>query len=304
MLLGHSDIIFPLGTVARRPLKIKGDKILGPGTCDMKAGLLVGLYAVEALQAVEFEDFGAIYYLVVSDEETQPRYSLPLLRTVSRQVEVAFTLEAARANGDIVVARKALRWYTIRASGRAAHAGVEPEKGRNAVVALARRVEALVRLNGFRPGVTVNVGAFSGGDSPNVVPDQANIRVDLRALTQADMAALVAEVEALFAAPEEGISFEIIPEPDAFTPAMERTPAVIELETLTQQIARSLGFAVNGAVTGGSSDACYVAAEGVPILDGLGPIGGLDHSPDEYVELSSIVPRTALLAKLMMAVCA
>ncbi|MCB0195659.1 MAG: M20 family metallopeptidase [Anaerolineae bacterium] len=302
LLLGHSDIIYPTGIVSHRPITIEGDMLLGPGTCDMKAGLLTGLYAVEALLAEGFEDFGALYYLVVSDEETHPRYSIPFLQKISRQVDVAFSLEAARENGDIVVARKGLRWYTITAIGRAAHAGVEPEKGRNAVVALARKVDALAQLNDFRPGVTVNVGSFHGGTEPNVVADQATIRIDLRAFRQVDLEATEQAVHDLFSQPLDGVHFDVRHEPTANSPIMERTPAIAELEQLVQQLAASLGFRVKGAMTGGASDASYVAAEGVPILDGLGPIGGLDHSPAEYIELSSVVPRTALLAKAMAAV--
>jgi len=302
LLVGHSDIIYPLGTVARRPIVMQGNKLLGPGTCDMKAGLLAGLYAIEALLAAGFEDFGAIYYLCVSDEETHPRYSLPFIRTVSQQVDVAFSLEAARENGDIVVARKGLRWYTVNATGRAAHAGVEPEKGRSAIVALARQVDALTRLNNPQTGVTINVGNFNGGAEPNVVADQATIRLDLRAFTQAELEATMADIEALFSQPLDDVHFEVIPEPTAACPPMEHTPAVAELERLTQQLAESLGFSVKGAMTGGVSDASYVAAAGIPILDGLGPVGGLDHSPDEYIELDSIIPRTALLAKLIAAV--
>ncbi|MCB0213456.1 MAG: M20 family metallopeptidase [Anaerolineae bacterium] len=303
LLLGHSDIIYPIGTVSQRPITITGDKLLGPGTCDMKAGLLSGLYAIEALLAEGLEDFGALYYLAVSDEETHPRYSIPFIQHVSRQVDVAFSLEAARENGDIVVARKGLRWYTITATGRAAHAGVEPERGRSAVVALARKVDALARLNGFRPGVTVNVGSFYGGTEPNVVAEQATIRIDLRAFRQVDLEAIEQAVHDLFRQPLDDVYFDVQHEPTANSPIMERTPAIAALEQLVQQLAASLGFTVKGAMTGGASDASYVAAAGVPTLDGLGPIGGLDHSPSEYIELSSIVPRTALLAKAMAAVC-
>jgi len=304
LLLGHSDTVFPKGTAAQRPMQIAGPQLLGPGVCDMKGGLLTGLYAVAALQATGVTDFGEIVFLCVSDEEIGQRGSVPLIRETARQVDVAFTLEAARANGDIVTARKAVRWCTVEAFGKAAHAGVEPEKGRNAILALARHLDALARLNGFRPGVTVNVGVIEGGRQPNVVPDYAKAGVDLRAWRQSDMAELLTAMRTQLKTPTVAdVRMKFVADENSGMPAMERTPQVAALEELTKQVAATLGFTVNGAATGGASDASFVAAEGTPVLDGLGPIGGLDHGPDEYIEVASIVPRTALLAGVMRALC-
>lgn len=303
LLLGHSDTVFPVGTAASRPMSIEGNIILGPGTCDMKAGLLSGLYALEALQATGFTDFGQFLYLTVPDEESQPRYAIPLIRSTARQADVVLTLEAARANGDIVTARKTNRWYTIELFGRSAHAGVEPEKGRSAILASAHLMVALDRLNGLRPGVTLNLGVIEGGTLPNVVADYAKVRLDLRACSEADMQYLLAAIEEILAqVPVSDIQLRKTEE-EGSTPAMERTPAVIQLEQLTQQLAQELGFTVKGTSTGGVADGSFAAAEGVPVLDGLGPVGGLDHSPHEYIELNTIVPRTALLAKLIAAIC-
>lgn len=303
LLLGHSDTVYPAGTAARRPMTIEGDKILGPGCCDMKAGLLSGIYALEALQATGFDNFETLLYLCVSDEENDPRYSIPLIRSTSRQVDAVLTLEAARQNGDIVTARKTVAWYRIEAFGHAAHAGVEPEKGSNAILALAHHLVALDRLNGLRPGATVNAGTIQGGSLPSVVADYACMRLDLRAFTGADLQLLVETMQAQLAKTKvPGVRVTATLEEGSVSPPMERTPAVMELERLAQQAARELGFEVRGASTGGGSDASFAAAEGTPALDGLGPVGGLDHSPDEYIELSSIVPRTALLAKLIAAI--
>ena len=304
LLLGHSDTVFSIGTAAQRPMQIDGAKILGPGVCDMKGGLLTGLYAVAALQATGFADFGEIVFLCVSDEEIGQRCSVPLIRETARQVDVAFTLEAARANGDIVTARKTVRWCTLEAFGKAAHAGVEPEKGCNAILALARHLDALDQLNGFRPGVTVNVGVIEGGRQPNIVPDYAKAGLDLRAWRQADMDDLLAAIRTQVTTPTVAdVRIKFVADEHSGMPAMERTPQVVALEALTQQVATELGFTVNGAATGGASDASFVAAEGTPVLDGLGPIGGLDHGPDEYIEMTSIVPRTALLAGVIKALC-
>lgn len=303
LLLGHSDTVFPSGTVAQRPMTILGDKVLGPGTCDMKAGLLTGIYAMEALREISFDDFETISYLCVSDEESPQRHAIPLIRSKSREAHAVLSLEAARENGDIVTARKAIRWYTVEAFGRSSHAGVEPEKGRSAILALAHHIVALDKLNDFRPGTTVNTGYVHGGSHPSVVADYAKMQLDLRAGTEDDMRALYGAMhEQLAKTTIPGVDIKVTLEEGSVCPAMERTPGVVELEKLTQEAARRLGFEVQGASTGGASDASYAAAEGTPVLDGLGPIGGLDHSPDEYIKLSSIVPRTALLAELIISI--
>ncbi len=301
LLLGHSDTVFRVGTAAERPMRIQGDKVLGPGTCDMKAGLLTGIYALEALREIGYENFDTISYLCVSDEESPQRHAIPLIRSESGKADVVLTLEAARENGDIVTARKAIRWYTIEAFGRSAHAGVEPEKGRSAILALAHHVVALDQLNQLRPGATVNTGYVQGGSHPSVVAEYAKMLLDLRACTQHDMRALDEAVRAQLARTTvPDVNIKVTLEEGSVTPAMERTRAVVELESLAQMAARKLGFEVKGASTGGASDASYAAAEGKPVLDGLGPVGGLDHSPEEYIKLSSIVPRTAMLAELII----
>jgi glutamate carboxypeptidase len=304
LLLGHSDTVFPDGTAAERPMTIQGDKILGPGTCDMKAGLLTGIYALEALREIGFDDYKSISYLCVSDEEIGgERHSIPLIRTQARRADAVLTLEAARENGDIVSSRKGVCWYIVEAFGKSAHAGVEPEKGRNAIVALAHQIIALGKLNGLKPGMTVNAGYIEGGSAPNSVPDYAKIRVDLRAVSKDDMREFEDTFrEQLVKTAIPGVKVAFRAEEGSYCPPMERTPAVVELERLAQKAALELGFEVKGASTGGASDASLAAAEGTPVLDGLGPIGGLDHSPDEYIALNSIVPRAALLAKLIIAI--
>ena len=304
LLIGHADTVFPLGTAQERPMKIEGDKILGPGTCDMKAGLLAGVYAIEALNQRDFNNYESITYLCVSDEEIGgARQSKPLLQSEARKADVALTLEAARENGDIVSARKGLCWYTLEAFGKSAHAGVEPEKGRNAIVALAQQVIALNVLNKFKKGMTVNPGVIEGGMAPNIIPDYAKVRIDLRVAAKDDIGEFEEEFRKfLTRSIIPDVEYKFQAEKNSFCPPMERTNQVKHLEKLAQKAAEELGFTVKGASTGGVSDASLVAAEGIPVLDGLGPIGGLDHSPNEYIEMSSIVPRTALLAKLIMAI--
>lgn len=303
MLLGHADTVYPAGTAAQRPLTIAGDKILGPGTCDMKAGLLTGIYAVEALDELGWDEYETITFVIVSDEEIAERHSVPLLMAEGPKHDVILTLEAARENGDVVTARKAVRWLAVEARGKAAHAGVEPEKGRSATLAIAHFITQAFRLNLLRDGMTVNPGEISGGGDPNTVAATARARFDLRAWSNVDLDELEArfrEIAANPSVPDVTLTVSLAPGSDC--PAMERTADGIRLAEKAIAIAAGLGFPLKGAATGGGSDISFAGHRGTPGLDGLGPVGGLDHGPDEYILLSSIVPRTALLAKLMMAV--
>ena len=305
LLIGHADTVYPPGTAAARPLSVDGDRILGPGTCDMKAGLLSGLYALRALGAIGWQDYGMITVVIVSDEEIERRHSVDLLREEGPRHHAVLTLEAARANGDIVTSRKASRWYKVEASGKAAHAGVEPEKGASATLAIARIIDAAFALNGLKPGMTVNPGRIEGGANPNIVADRASVLFDLRAWSNAEMEDLVGALRAAVGSPlVPGVTATMGLSGGPGMPAMERSAETVRLEQHAIRIAADLGFPLKGAATGGASDVSHAVHAGTPGLDGLGPIGGLDHGPDEYILRSSIVPRTALLAALMQAIAA
>jgi glutamate carboxypeptidase len=298
LLMGHLDTVYPDGIAAVRPMRSEGHKTIGPGVCDMKGGLLVGMYALRALQTVNFRDFGEILFFFNSDEEMGSPGSRPLYEPVARGMDAALVLESARANGDIVSARKGSGEFQLRVTGKAAHAGVEPEKGANAVVELAHQILALQALNGFKPGVTVNPNVTGGGTVSNVIADAAWVTVDVRAV---DPAGAEAATQALTSLSERttvpGTHVELH---GRFSyPPMARTPAVGFLAGLARDSARELGFEINDVATGGASDANVLASLGIPVLDGLGPIGGLDHSPEEYIEADSLLPRTALLAALI-----
>ena len=302
LLLGHADTVYPAGTAAERPLTIDGDIIRGPGTCDMKAGILSGLYAIRALDALGWNGLDATTVVIVSDEEIGERHSVELLMEEGPKHDAVLTLEAARANGDIVTARKSSRWYRIDAMGKAAHAGVEPEKGASATLAIARVIDAAAALNGLEPGMTVNTGRIEGGANPNIVVDAASALFDLRAWTNAGMERLSA---ALIAVAERehvpGVT-QRATRLGGGMPALERGPGTQRLEAHAIAIACELGFPLHGAATGGASDVSHAVHAGTPGLDGLGPIGGLDHSPEEYILRSSIAPRAALLAGLLIAI--
>ena len=296
LLIGHMDTVFPEGTAAARPFRTDGDRALGPGVSDMKGGLLAGLYAVAALQAIGQRP--KVTFVANPDEEIGSPFSGPHIRALAAEHDAALVLECARANGDIVSARKGIADYEITLTGRAAHAGVEPEKGRSAILEAARQVIALHALNGRWPSVTVNAGVIAGGTRPNVVAEACRIELDLRAATATAFEEAAAEVRRIVTDPTtEGVTAELR-EVARHLP-MELTPAASRLAALATEIGGELGFAVRDAATGGASDANTTSAAGLPTLDGLGPIGGDDHSVDEWLDLGSVVPRTTLVAGLM-----
>jgi glutamate carboxypeptidase len=232
------------------------------------------------------------------DEEIGSPVSTPIIRELAPAHDAVLVLECARANGDIVSARKGIADYHLELIGRAAHAGVEPDKGRSAILEAAHQVLALHALNGRWPTVTVNAGVIRGGTPPNVVAERCEMEVDLRAASADAFAAAAAEVERLAASPTvDGVTVSL--RRSAGHPPMEKSEASGRLAALAASLAAELGFELRDAATGGASDANTTAALGVPTLDGLGPIGGDDHSVDEWLDLASVVPRTTLLAGLI-----
>jgi len=296
LLIGHMDTVFDPGTAAARPYRSSGDRATGPGVTDMKAGLLGGLHAISAL--IEAGMRPAVTFVANPDEEIGSPFSTPAIRALASDHDVALVLECARANGDIVGARKGIADYHVEVVGRAAHAGVEPEKGRSAILEASHQVLALHAMNGRWPTVTVNAGVIHGGTRPNVVAERCELQVDMRAATVDAFEAAAAEVERIAASPTvDGVTVSL--RRTAGHPPMERTEATGRLVALAASIAAELGFDLKDAATGGASDANTTAAMGLPTLDGLGPIGGDDHSVDEWLDLTSVVPRTTLLAGLM-----
>jgi glutamate carboxypeptidase len=302
LLIGHMDTVFDPGTVAERPFRIDAGIATGPGVTDMKSGLLAGLYALKALIA-EFDGlpFERLVFIANPDEEVGSPSSSAHIRQLAADVDACLVLECARANGDIVSARKGILDTRLAVHGRAAHAGVEPEKGRSAIAEAARLVRDLHALNGRWPGVTVNVGVIRGGTRPNVVAERCDLEVDVRSVTAEGLAAAEAAIREIAAATEV---------PDATVDAhvtvawqpMEKLARSGRLVEHAQAVAARLGFEVQDASTGGASDANTTSGMGVPSLDGLGPIGGNDHAPAEYLVVDSIVPRTTLLAGLLIAI--
>jgi glutamate carboxypeptidase len=303
LLIGHMDTVFDPGTVADRPFRVAedGKTATGPGVTDMKSGLLAGLYALRALVRLGLVPFERLAFVANSDEEIGSPTSTPHIRAFAADSDVCFVLECARANGDIVSSRKGILDARITVHGRAAHAGVEPENGRSAVLAAADLVTRLHRLNGRWPGVTVNVGVIGGGTRPNVVAERCRLEVDVRAVRREDLEtaeATIVELLGDLAVPDTTAELE----PMARWWPMEKLERSGRLVEHAVALAGRLGFDLKDTSTGGASDANSTAGLGVPSLDGLGPIGGNDHSPAEYLDLTSVVPRTALFASLLLAV--
>jgi glutamate carboxypeptidase len=298
MLVGHMDTVFPDGEAQRRPFTCSNGRAAGPGILDMKSGLLVGLYALLVLREQGFTDFGTITMVCNSDEEIGSPGSRPLIRDVAGQSDAVFVLEPGLANGQLVTARKGVATYRLEVRGVAAHAGVDPKKGRSAILELAHQIQALHALNGTIPGVTVNVGVIGGGERPNVVPDYAYAQIDLRA---ADMAGVTAVQEELVriarqtTVPETTVTLE----GTFFHLPFEKSVRSARLVALAQEVGRELGLELEEVTSGGGSDGNTTAAMGVATLDGLGLSGALAHNPGEYIEIGSIAPRIALVAQLL-----
>ena len=298
MMIGHMDTVFDAGTVADRPFRIEGNRAFGPGVSDMKAGLLAGFFAVELLQEVGFEGFGRITYVCNPDEEIGSPFSRVYIQELVKEADVALVLEGARENGDIVSARKGVSDYVIEIIGRAAHAGIEPERGRSAILEAAHKTIALQGLNGRWPGVTVNVGVVAGGTRTNVVPERCTIEVDLRSPEEETLQAAEAEIERIaqeHTVPNVAVRMTV----GGWHRPMEKKEGGARLAELAIRVASELGFELRDAATGGASDANTTSAAGVPTIDGLGPIGGDDHGPKEWLDLTSVVPRISLLAGLV-----
>ncbi len=304
LLIGHMDTVFDAGTAAERPFRMEDGVAYGPGVTDMKSGLLAGLYALKAIITERGGlPFERLVFIANPDEEIGSPTSTTHIEAIAPEMDVTLVLECARANGDIVSARKGILDLRITVHGRAAHAGVEPEKGRSAILEAARIIEDLHDLNGRRPGVTVNVGAISGGTRPNVVAERCSLEVDVRAVTREALETAEAEIRRIAETtviPDVTVDFA----PMARWWPMEKLERSGRLVDHARSVAEALGFDVADTSTGGASDANTTAGLGIPSLDGLGPIGGNDHAPAEYLDLDSVVPRTTLLAGLLLTIAA
>lgn len=294
-LLCHHDTVFPLGTAARRPTRREGDRLIGPGVADMKGGLAVAAHAARLLAAGE-RPFARLELVSAPDEEIRSEPIATQERLTG--FDAVLCMECGRPGGAVVSARKGGRWLDIVARGRSAHAGSEPEHGRNAVLALARELPRVAALDGARDGLTLHVTRMHGGDVLNSIPGEARATIDMRGWHDADLD--WAEGQLLRCDAHRDVTFTT--EERLVTPPLERTAAVAALAAQAAALGDALGAPVPETFTGGVSDGCWTAGAGLLTLDGLGPVGSLDHSPDEYIEIGSIAPRCGLVAGLVAVV--
>ncbi|MEW6546167.1 MAG: M20 family metallopeptidase [Bacillota bacterium] len=306
LVLCHMDTVWPVGEVARRPVRIDDGRLFGPGAYDMKGGIVQTLWALRALRELgrwpgteggrDLWSHKRVVFLYTSDEEIGSRSSRPLIEDEARRSRAVLVLEPAGRNGGVKVWRKGVAGFRVRVEGRAAHAGADPERGISAVHELCRQVLDICALANPVAGTTVNVGVIRGGSRPNVVAAEAEAEVDFRAATAAEMDRIVAAMFAL-RPHAEGTVLHVTGEMNR--PPMEPTAASEQLYRLARDLAGSLGFDLPAEGTGGASDGNFTAYLGVPTLDGLGAVGDGGHSLDEYVVLDDLPRRTALLVRLL-----
>lgn len=295
LLLGHSDTVFPSGEVAKRPFRVQNNHATGPGVFDMKAGIALMWSALRALLSTG-PLRRPVTVLLTGDEEVGSPSSRDRVQAEALKAKAVLVLEPSLPGGALKTARKGTGKFTIKAKGRAAHAGIDPEKGLNAIEEMAHQVLRLQKMSDPARGTTVTVGVIEGGTRSNVVPAEAGIEVDVR-VTSMDEAERIARVFQALRPQLSGASLEV--RGGMNRPPMERTADTVRLFTLAQEIASELGMSLGEGSTGGASDGNLTAALGVPTLDGLGPVGAGAHTQDERVEVPSLPWRAALVAGLI-----
>ncbi|HLS53486.1 MAG TPA: M20 family metallopeptidase [Tissierellaceae bacterium] len=297
LIIGHMDTVFKKGTAAERPFTIKGDRAYGPGVADMKSGLLSTYYSMKLLNK-EVLDKLNICIFHNSDEEISSIYSQEKIKELARKSRYAFVMEPGRSDGSMVTERKGLAKYFIDFHGVAAHAGVEPEKGKSAIHELGNWIVNLVKLNDYESGTSVNIGVVEGGTVPNVVADKAHGQIDIRFKSDNVIDDIEKAMQELKENPlVEGIDIKV--ERKGYRPPMNPNEDVYKLCRQIEKIGEELGIEIKWTATGGGSDANFTSAEGVPSIDSMGPIGGGAHGVDEYIEIDSIEPRIKLFTRLL-----
>ncbi len=313
LLLGHYDTVYPLGTLAAMPCRAADNKLTGPGVLDMKSGIALMLHALAALQDWHKEDRHKhdwhkedrhkadlprpVTVLLVSDEEVGSDSSRAITESLAKKSAAVLVLEPAYGfQGAVKTARKGVGGYLVKVTGKAAHAGLDSQKGANAILELARQIEKISSFTDLKKGLTVNVGVVSGGSRTNVVPAEASAQVDVRIAHIKDAAGIDKQMRSLRPFNRK-CKIEITG--GINRPPMERTAGVAALYAQAAAIARELGWKLGEAAVGGGSDGNFTAALGIPTLDGLGGVGDGAHAPHEHILISELPRRAALIAGLI-----
>ena len=297
LALGHSDTVWPLGTLKAMPWKSSDGRLWGPGVLDMKAGIAFFIYAMKALRELNIPASRKVVLLIVSDEETGSRTSRPITEAEALNSRAVLVLEPGTGlTGRLKTARKGVGSYTVEIQGRASHAGVDFGSGASAIVEAALQVQRIAQFTDLDRGITVSPGIISGGTRTNVVAAQARIEVDARVARHEDAVALDQKFRSLEAVDKRCF---ITVTGGLNRPPMERTDKIAQLFARAKKIAAELGVALEESSTGGGSDGNFTAALGVPTLDGLGAAGEGAHAINESILIDRIADRTALLAGLL-----
>jgi glutamate carboxypeptidase len=303
LLVGHVDTVYSAGSALARPFERSEGLVYGPGTIDMKAGVLMGIGAVTALLEAGFEEYGELCFVLNNDEEIGSSGSAELLRKVAQQVDVGLVLEGSRDANIITRARKGADKYVLTVRGVPAHSGAEPFKGRSAVIEMAHKILAIHNLNTLYPGVTFNVTRISSSEPLNVVPDLASCHISVRAHTEQKLQAAASALELIASGSNVPSTHSLLQRNRGRSP-YETTPEILRLVEMARIEGEALGLSIVAESKGGLSDANLLVEAGLPALDSLGPVGGGMHDLSrEFLRADSLSLRGALLAGLIHRLC-
>lgn len=295
LCIGHMDTVFPDGEAKKRPFRIGGNKAYGPGIIDMKGGIVVLLYSLQALMEAAPDLYRSLDLAVIlnSEEEIGSPTSTPYIIREAKESDTVCVLEPARPKGQVVIKRKGVGKYCLTVHGKAAHAGVQPELGISAIEEVARTTVELHALTDFEDGLTVNVGVIKGGSRSNIIAEQAYAEIDVRAVDQAQMDHADKELNRVCRPHRDGIRMELTGGIEF--PPMLKTQRSLELLRLVQEAGREVGADIHEIFTGGGSDGNNTSHY-APTIDGLGPQGTGAHSPDETLIVSTLLERSKVFA--------
>jgi len=301
LLVGHTDTVHSLGSLSERPWRVEHDRIYGPGIFDMKANCALAIEVLRTLVELKMTPSFGVTVVLTCDEEVGSMSGWPLIEQVakSQSTRCAFVLEPPASGGRVKTSRKGTGIFAIKVEGKAAHAGLEPEKGVSAILELARQTEQLHALNLSGSGITLNVGVVHGGTRSNVVAAEAQGEIDVRFSTEAESREIERILSSLKPIDERT---KVFVSGGINRPPMERTPAVVELFEKARAIASDLDFELGEAQVGGASDGNFLAAMGIPVLDGLGISGDGAHAVHEHIEADDIARRGALIGGLLLSI--
>ncbi len=298
LVLGHHDTVYPQGTLRQMPFRTSADRAYGPGVFDMKGGIAIAFFALQALRDFDRPIARRIVLQLNSDEEIGSPSSRPLTEAEAKKSLAVLVLEpSAGLDGKVKTARKGVGSYTLRVQGRAAHAGLDFEAGASAILELSRQLLRISSFTALARGITVSPGVIAGGTRSNVIPENASAEIDIRIARLSDAARLDKKFHAL--RPHDG-RCSLTVEGGLNRPPLERSAAVRQLYRQALKVATELGVPLGETQVGGGSDGNFTAALGIPTLDGLGAVGEGAHSPQESILLKRLPDRVALIARLLL----